>query len=78
MYPKGKTTMTDRRMLAILTAGLTVAAMISAPTAGARPTCRNTGTSTICESNGSVSIAATPGTKAPPANRPQIPWIAWG
>jgi hypothetical protein len=25
--------------------------------------------------NGSVSIAATPGTKAPPANRPQIPWL---
>jgi hypothetical protein len=69
--------MTERRLLAILTAGLTVAAMVSAPAAGARPTCRTNGNSTICESNGSISIAATPGPKAPPANRPQLPWIVW-
>lgn len=59
---------------ALLTVGLTVAAMLAAPAADARPTCRDAGTATICQTNGSVSIAATPGTTAPPATRPQIPW----
>jgi hypothetical protein len=53
--------------------------MVSAPTAGAqRETCRTIGNATTCQTNGSVSIAATPGTKAPPANRPQIPWLVYG
>lgn len=70
--------MTQLRTLAILTASVAAVSMISAPAAGARPTCRNTGTATICESEGNISVAATPGTKAPPANRPQLPWVVWG
>jgi hypothetical protein len=70
--------MTDRRTLALLSAGLTVATILWSPAAAARQTCQDGGTSTICQTNGSVSIAATPGTKTPPANRPQYgigtPW----
>lgn len=70
--------MTDRCTLAMVSAGLVVAAIVWAPAAAARQTCQDTGNSTICQTNGSVSIAATPGTKAPPPNRPQYgigtPW----
>lgn len=67
--------MIHRRTLAVLGAGLTVAAMLSAPAAQARPTCRDSGNATTCETNGSVSIVATPGTKAPPPKSyPELPW----
>ena len=60
---------------AALMAGLVVAAGFSAPVAGARPTCQDTATKTICQTNGSVSIKARPGTTAPPANLPVFPWL---
>lgn len=60
---------------AALMAGLVVAAGVSAPVAGARPTCQDTATKTICQTNGSVSIKARPGTTAPPANQPVFPWL---
>jgi hypothetical protein len=70
--------MTDRGALALMSAGLAVAAIVLSPSAAARQTCQDSGASTICQTNGSVSIAATPGTKAPPVNRPQYgigtPW----
>ena len=69
--------MTGRRKAAMLTAGVTLAAMISAPAADARQTCRDTGNATVCQTNGSVSIVATPGTTAPPANQPSLPWYMW-
>jgi hypothetical protein len=56
-------------------AGLVVAAGVSAPTAGARPTCQNTDFKSVCQTNGSVSIKARPGTVAPPANLPVFPWL---
>ena len=56
-------------------AGLVVAAGVSAPVAGARPSCQNTDFKSICQTNGSVSIKARPGTVAPPGNMPHIPWI---
>jgi hypothetical protein len=71
--------MTVRAKFATAAVGMVVAAMVSAPTAGAqRDNCRTSGDATTCQTNGSVSIAATPGTKAPPANRPQIPWLVYG
>lgn len=42
-----------------------VAALISAPTANAVPTCQDAGSVTRCQTNGSVSIKAVPGTRAP-------------
>jgi hypothetical protein len=59
----------------MLVAGSTAMALLSAPTAAARTTCRDTGTATVCESIGSVSIKARPGTTAPPANLPVFPWL---
>lgn len=56
-------------------ASLTVVALTSAPAASARPTCQDTNTKTICQTNGSVSIKARPGTTAPPANLPVFPWL---
>lgn len=56
-------------------AGLTVAAGVSAPIAIARPTCQSTDFKSICSTNGSVSIKARPGTVAPPANIPHLPFI---
>ena len=67
--------MTNRRKSAMWIAGLAVAAGVSAPAADARPTCQSTDFKTICQTNGSVSIKARPGTVAPPANMPHIPWI---
>ncbi|MCB1263157.1 MAG: hypothetical protein KDB56_00890 [Mycobacterium sp.] len=58
-----------------LVAGLAVVAGVSAPSAAARPTCQDTATKTICQTNGSVSIKARPGTTAPPANLPVFPWL---
>ncbi len=56
-------------------AGLAVVAGVSAPSAGARPTCQQTDFKSICQTNGSVSIKARPGTTAPPANQPVFPWL---
>lgn len=67
--------MTDRTKLALLTVGLTAASLVWAPSAGARPTCQDTNTKTICQTNGSVSIKARPGMTAPPANLPVFPWL---
>ena len=72
---KGIYTMTVAVKAAALMAGLVVAAGFSAPVAGARPTCQDTATKTICQTNGSVSIKARPGTTAPPANQPVFPWL---
>lgn len=55
--------------------GLAAVAGIWAPVANARPTCQDTATKTICQTNGSTSIKARPGTVAPPANQPVIPWL---
>ena len=63
------------RKSALLIAGVAVAAGVSAPIADARPTCQSTDFKSICQTNGSVSIKARPGTVAPPANIPHIPWI---
>ena len=72
---KGKYMMTGSAKAAVLVAGLAVVAGMSAPVAGARPTCQDTATTTICQTNGSVSIKARPGTTAPPANLPVFPWL---
>lgn len=67
--------MTVRRTSALVVAGLAVAAVVAAPAAQARPTCQQTDFKSICQTNGSVSIKARPGTVAPPANMPMIPWL---
>jgi hypothetical protein len=67
--------MTGRGKTALLMATLVVVSGVSAPSASARPTCQSTPFQTICQTNGSVSIKARPGTVAPPANIPHIPWL---
>jgi hypothetical protein len=67
--------MSSRVTRAALVAGLVVAAGVSAPVAGARPTCQETDFKSVCQTNGSVSIKARPGTTAPPANIPVFPWL---
>ncbi len=67
--------MTTRGKSALLIAGLAVVAFISAPVAGARPTCQDgaqdvgqpssaPSTETTCQTDGNVSIKATPGAGA--------------
>ena len=70
--------MAIRRKTALMLAGLTVAAGVSAPIAFARPTCQTTDFMSICSTNGSTSIKARPGTVAPPANIPHMPFIGGG
>lgn len=70
--------MTTRGKAALMMAGLAVTACVAAPAAGARPTCQSTDFKSICQTNGSVSIKARPGTVAPPGNMPHIPWIGMG
>ncbi len=60
---------------ALLLSGVAVATVMVAPAAQARPTCQQTDFKSICQTNGSVSIKARPGTVAPPANQPMIPWL---
>ena len=67
--------MTVRRNSALVMAAVTAATMITAPVADARPTCQSTHTMTICQTNGSTSIKARPGTVAPPGNLPHMPWF---
>ncbi len=59
----------------VVVAGWAVVAVISAPGAGARPTCQDSDTKKVCQTSGSVSIKARPGTTAPPANQPVLPWL---
>lgn len=72
---KVKQHMADRRMPALVIAGLAVVAGIAVPAADARPNCHSSDFQTVCQTNGSVSIKARPGTVAPPANMPHIPWL---
>lgn len=67
--------MNTRTAAALLMSSLSVVALASAPAALARPTCQDTNTKTVCQTNGSVSIKARPGTTAPPANLPVFPWL---
>lgn len=67
--------MNVKGMSALLMAGIGVVAVMAAPAAQARPTCQQTDFKSICQTNGSVSIKARPGTVAPPANMPMIPWL---
>jgi hypothetical protein len=46
-------------------AGAIAAAVLSAPSAAAQPTCHEAGSLVRCETNGSVSIKTVPGTRAP-------------
>lgn len=62
---------------ALFVAGVMGLGLVSAPVADARPTRQSTNSMTICETSGSVSIKARPGTVAPPGNMPHIPW-GWG
>ena len=72
---EGNGHMPGRRKAALLMVSLAAAAGISAPVANARPTCQDTFAKTICSTNGSTSIKARPGTVAPPANLPMMPWL---
>ena len=67
--------MAIRRKTALLLAGLTVAAGVAAPSASARATCQSTDFKSICTTNGSWSMKARPGTVAPPANMPHMPFF---
>jgi len=66
------------RKTALVLAGFAVAATVSAPTAMARVSCQSTDFKSICQTNGSVSIKARPGTVAPPGNMPHIPFFGIG
>lgn len=60
---------------ALLMLSLATVTVISAPVADARPNCNTAdGGATRCETSGSTSIKARPGTTAPPGFSPQIPW----
>lgn len=65
----------SKSALAAVMVALTAVEVMVPPIASARPTCQDTRTMTICETNGSVSIKARPGTVAPPANMPFVPWF---
>ena len=67
--------MRERITSGLLVVGFAVAAVAVAPPADARPTCQTAGVKTVCQTNGSVSIKARPGTTAPPANLPVFPWL---
>jgi hypothetical protein len=73
--PKGGRSMTHQSKMAMAMASVAVAAMVSAPVATALPNCQTAGDTTQCRTNGSVSIKTRPGSTAPPANQPQIPWF---
>lgn len=67
--------MTNRGKYALLMTSLIATAFVSAPIASARPDCHDAGVKSVCQTNGSVSIKARPGTLAPPANQPVFPWL---
>lgn len=67
--------MKDSGKSVLLMAGLAVVAVVVAPTVDARPNCDQTNSTTVCQTNGSVSIKANPGTVSSPTGaRGQIPW----
>jgi len=73
--------MTVRSNSALFMAGVTAVSLFTAPVADARPTCQSTHTMSICQTNGSTSIKARPGTVAPPGNMPHMVWFGgrgWG
>lgn len=49
----------------LLVPSVAAAALMVAPVAGAQATCKEAGSLTRCETSGSVSIKAVPGTRAP-------------
>ena len=49
-----------KRTMAALLVGLASVSGIMAPVAGARPTCQDAGSTSTCETNGSVAIKAVP------------------
>ena len=49
----------------VLMTSVLAALVISAPSASAQATCQEAGSLVRCETNGSVSIKAVPGTRAP-------------
>lgn len=67
--------MINRKISALMVSGVAVIAGIAVPAADARPSCQSSDFQTVCQTNGSVSIKARPGTVAPPANQPHIPWL---
>lgn len=66
--------MTIRGKSALVMVSLTIVAGVSAPAADALPSCQDSGTTSTCRTNGSVSIKASPGTVAPPGNQAAIRW----
>ncbi len=66
--------MTKRGKSALPMVSLAVVAGVSTPAAGALPSCQDSGTTSTCQTNGSVQIKARPGTVAPPGNQPVIRW----
>ncbi|BBY75685.1 hypothetical protein MPRF_25840 [Mycolicibacterium parafortuitum] len=52
-------------VMTALTAGAAGVLLGSAPTAAAQATCQEAGSLVRCQTNGSVSIKAVPGTRAP-------------
>ena len=75
---KGLRNMKIRNTSTLLLTAAAAAALITAPAASARPTCQSTDFKSICQTNGSVSIKARPGTVAPPANIPHMPFFGIG
>lgn len=66
--------MSNRRTAALVTVTFAMLAVATAPAAVALPNCQEFGTTSTCQTNGSVSIKARPGTTAPPANQGSIRW----
>jgi len=52
-------------MTVLMMTNIAAAQLISAPVAGAQPTCQDAGSHVRCQTNGSVSIKAVPTTLAP-------------
>ncbi|PQP52152.1 hypothetical protein C6A88_06545 [Mycolicibacterium austroafricanum] len=65
--PAGKVTMTSRANYPtlVLMTSVVAALLVSAPPASAQANCQEAGSLVRCETNGSVSIKAVPGTRAP-------------
>ena len=75
--------MTMRGKSSLLPVAVLVASLISAPMAGAQPTCQEAGSLVRCETSGSVSIKAVPQSRAPhvgaitPGRRARGPGLVW-
>ena len=66
--------MKHQGMSALLVVGGVPSGGAFSPAAQARPTCQEFDDTTICETTGSVSIKAEPGTRAAPPASPAIPF----